>query len=247
MVDGTDCNDSDPAIHPGAVEECDGDDDNCDGRVDLNVTETWYSDDDGDGFGDANEPAKTCDPDPSWVIVAGDCDPENGNVHPGAPEVCNAFDDDCDGQTLSCGYAGDYSLSDARTKLVGRLNDDAGRLVDAGDLDGDGDQEIVVATLYANTYGGGGYIIDGPPDTGVIDRDDLVEIVGSSDTYGAGRSIGPPRGRGRARGWDFLRAVLAGWQRSVRDLGPIRESIILSTRTRDLRGTRPTQVSPSGA
>jgi len=42
-----------------------------------------YSDDDGDGY-------------TSWD---GDCDDDNPGVHPGADELCNGVDDDCDGQT----------------------------------------------------------------------------------------------------------------------------------------------------
>ncbi len=152
VVDGTDCDDSDPAVHPGVVEECDGDDDDCNGRSDLGSIGTWYTDEDGDGYGDEDDPRETCDPDPTWVPVAGDCEPANENAHPGAAEVCNAYDDDCDGLMLFCGYTGDYLLADAPTILRGSNGDDAGRLVDAGDLDGDGDEEIVVATLYANGY-----------------------------------------------------------------------------------------------
>jgi hypothetical protein len=70
-----DCNDSDPAIHPGAVEICNGVDDNCDGRIDEGF------DQDGDGF-------TTC---------AGDCDDGNPAIHPGAAEACNGIDDNCNG------------------------------------------------------------------------------------------------------------------------------------------------------
>ena len=54
--DGEDCDDKDPDIHPGAVEGCDGVDNNCDGDVDEGVTTTFYADRDGDGFGDAGAP-----------------------------------------------------------------------------------------------------------------------------------------------------------------------------------------------
>jgi hypothetical protein len=44
-----DCDDSDPAVHPGANDVC-GEDRNCDGR--FPSPGTWYMDADGDGYGD---------------------------------------------------------------------------------------------------------------------------------------------------------------------------------------------------
>jgi putative metal-binding protein/FG-GAP repeat protein len=79
-----DCNDQDPAVHPGAVEICDdGIDNNCDGRIDgLGV------DNDGDGWpGDA---------DPSCGLI--DCNDSDPAIHPGAPEICtDGKDNNCDG------------------------------------------------------------------------------------------------------------------------------------------------------
>jgi hypothetical protein len=43
-----DGNDSDGSVHPGAVETCDGVDDDCDGTVDEDVTTTFFEDQDGD-------------------------------------------------------------------------------------------------------------------------------------------------------------------------------------------------------
>ncbi len=51
-----DCDDSDVAVNPAALETCSEGDDDCDGLIDeadASDAGIWYSDQDGDGFGDA--------------------------------------------------------------------------------------------------------------------------------------------------------------------------------------------------
>lgn len=71
-----DCNDSDPAIHPGQTEQCNGRDDNCDGRVDEGVTVTYYLDADGDSHGNPHETNDDCPQfQPESAVQRGnDCD-----------------------------------------------------------------------------------------------------------------------------------------------------------------------------
>ena len=47
---GTDCDDTDAAINPGATEVCDSVDNNCDGKADEGVLEVFCPDLDVDGF-----------------------------------------------------------------------------------------------------------------------------------------------------------------------------------------------------
>ena len=94
---GEDCDDTDAAVGPGAVELCNGLDDNCDGVVDEGVTEAFFADADGDGFGDEGQVADACAPPTGFVGAAGDCDDTDDSVFPGAVEVCNGADDDCNG------------------------------------------------------------------------------------------------------------------------------------------------------
>ncbi|RME53177.1 hypothetical protein D6783_02730 [Candidatus Woesearchaeota archaeon] len=80
-----DCDDADPAIHPGAAEQCNGVDDDCDGAVD----ETY--DNDLDGY-PRNDPA--CEP----TYTTFDCNDDDYAVNPSVLERCaDNIDNDCDG------------------------------------------------------------------------------------------------------------------------------------------------------
>jgi hypothetical protein len=57
---------------------------------------TFYADNDGDGFG-AGPAVEGCVVPPGFVENDDDCDDTDAAVHPGAEEVCNGVDDDCDG------------------------------------------------------------------------------------------------------------------------------------------------------
>jgi len=96
---GSDCDDDDPARHPGADDSsCDGVDQDCDDRVDEDAFErTWWPDHDRDGFGDG-APVKDCARPPDHADVDGDCDDRDASRYPGASELCDGIDQDCTGQ-----------------------------------------------------------------------------------------------------------------------------------------------------
>ena len=60
----------------------------------------FYVDGDSDGFGDVNAPVDAlCDSPPEGLVSdSSDCDDFNVGVHPGAAEVCDTLDNDCDGE-----------------------------------------------------------------------------------------------------------------------------------------------------
>ena len=74
-----DCDDGDADVFPGAAEQANGVDDDCDGEVD--------------------EPPEPVDADEDgWTPEDGDCDDGNPDVHPDRVDDCDELDNDCDGQ-----------------------------------------------------------------------------------------------------------------------------------------------------
>jgi len=112
-----DCDDTDAAVNPGALEICDGVDNDCDARVDADADDarTVYADLDEDGFGDPGNPLDACEAPDGYLGDASDCDDGAASVNPDGVEVCNGVDDDCNGavdddaQGMSTWYADDDS------------------------------------------------------------------------------------------------------------------------------------------
>ena len=92
-----DCDDADAAVYPDAPERCNGLDDDCDGEIDEDGDAVSYADADGDGHGDPDTSVLGCDPPDGFVSTGDDCDDADAAVFPGAEEVCNGVDDNCDG------------------------------------------------------------------------------------------------------------------------------------------------------
>ncbi|QQR74491.1 MAG: putative metal-binding motif-containing protein [Holophagales bacterium] len=56
----------------------------------------WHADVDSDLFGNPFAPRLGCAQPSGYVVDDTDCDDQDADVHPGAPELCNGGDDDCD-------------------------------------------------------------------------------------------------------------------------------------------------------
>ena len=164
-----DCDDTNPDIHPEAIEICNDLDDNCDGLVDNDAEDwtTFYSDSDGDGYGDTERTVEGCSLPTGYSAHGGDCDDSDPAFHPGAAEAdcTNPNDYNCDG---SVGYAdedGDgFAACEDCNDAAAAINEDAAEICDGLDNDCDGwiddqDPDVTGGTLWygdadGDTYGG---------------------------------------------------------------------------------------------
>ena len=102
VLDHSDCDDTDENINPNAMDICDGTDNNCDGETDENLPiESYYADNDMDGFGNINDSIVSCFQPDGYVLDHTDCDDMNSDINPGAMEILNnGIDENCDGEDL---------------------------------------------------------------------------------------------------------------------------------------------------
>ncbi len=122
VTDNTDCDDTNEEEFPGAIWYADTDNDglgdngaslvsctqpsnyvsdntDCDDTDDqIGSVVMYYVDADSDGFGDATDAGtNSCTPIAGSVTNADDCDDTDDQVNPSATEVCDGFDNNCDG------------------------------------------------------------------------------------------------------------------------------------------------------
>jgi hypothetical protein len=145
-------------------------DNNCDGETDeatAQDAQDWYSDADGDGYGNADAITRQCYIPENHSADNTDCNDGEATVNPGVDEVCfDGLDNNCNELPDQCSYTG-YANEDDATMIYSSTN----RTEDVvtGDFNGDGYADVAYR-LYGSypSYGGAAIMYgDGSMPTGI--------------------------------------------------------------------------------
>jgi hypothetical protein len=210
-------------VYPTAIEFCNRRDDDCDAAIDeAALPAALYPDADGDGYYSYEEKAEAnlvmgCVPYPGYADRSGDCQPGDAAMNPGASEVCNLYDDDCDGRADErvlpiCGEGWcrresfTCSLDNCEPgqpvdETCNFLDDDCDGEVDEGALCASG-QSCLAGQCRVSSTTNQDATGDNAPDAGTVTSGSLNDQVAPS-------GASPPSGAGCAFGASAKTPVLA--------------------------------------
>jgi uncharacterized protein YegL len=137
VLDDSDCDDSDPTTNPSADEVCDGADNDCDGEVDEDPVDgdTFYRDEDGDGYGIEDGHVNACDMPTGYTELFGDCRDTDPSIHEGCGDCPAGWDMMEDGLRCARAFSSDFDWSESETDCQDRgghlirLSNDADHLL----------------------------------------------------------------------------------------------------------------------
>ncbi len=147
---------------------------------------TSYSDADLGTPGLPNDQCTSVDEDGDGLSEdAGDCDDTDTTVNPDATDAWDGVDNDCDGlldNPLVTDVATAFIEGSASTYLTGSAG------IGAGDVTGDGTDDLVLGANYASGYAGSVWVIDSADvigASGLVTSLDLATINGETYSYSA--------------------------------------------------------------
>ncbi len=159
-----DIDDSRSDAYPGAVETCDGIDNDGDGQADESGAEgevDFYLDADADGHGDPAASIASCEEPPGYTPTGDDCDDADASIYPGAAEVdcADPVDRNCDGSVgFADADADGYAACEECNDADPGANPAATETCDGADNDCDGDADedaSDASTWYPDADGDG--------------------------------------------------------------------------------------------
>ena len=160
------------------LEVCDGLDNDGDGAIDEDAVDAtaFYADADSDGFGDASVVTLACSAPSGSVSDATDCNDADVDINPGAAEVCDGIDNNCDGgidDAAGAGASDFYADADSdgfgdASVVINACSAPAGYVPDKDDCD---DTDAAVNPDATEHCDGVDEDCDGTPDEGAVDGD----------------------------------------------------------------------------
>ena len=202
---GPDCDDLNAAVRPGALEQCDGVDNDCDGQVNAADPDMptalvgWFLDADRDGVGRDDGALRSCANLSGYVHVGGDCNDADPDQKPGQTWYLDGDGDEwgLEGKTrVQCERPVAYVLvpgdcEDANAQVHPGIDEICNTLDDDCDDDiDDADEGVVGVTIWFPDLDGDGY--------GAIGQDRPLCFPGETDVLQGLDCDDTPNPQGRA-------------------------------------------------
>ena len=210
-----DCDDTNFLVTPAAPERCDLVDNNCDGSTDDTSSidaPTWFADDDNDNYGNFWDTTRACVRPAGYVGDESDCDDTTSAIRPGATEVCDFADNNCNGvrylggpvvadhsRAQVTGVAQEDEFGDAVLFLPDQNSDGRDELViGAPRNDGDGGDDRGAVYIVRGHTPGGAFPLGTPYAAGVERWSARIRGTRNFSRFGATLATGDLNGDGRS-------------------------------------------------